>query len=256
MRGKKATNGIKTGDIFESEKYGSFEIIDYIDSRNVAVRFLSTGFETTAQAVSVLKGNIKDKYLPSVQGVGIVGNNLTVDETGKHTKEYKIWSDAIGRCYSKKNHKRSRTYFDCYLSDDFLNFTYFSSWCKKQRGFSNEGWVIDKDLLYKGNREYGEGFCCFIPEEVNNALTNSKSARGEYPIGVSFNKPRQKFIAATTKLSGASKYLGLFDTPIEAFMCYKHYKEQYLKHLAEKYKDQIDPRAYNALMSWEVDIDD
>ena len=256
MRGKKATNGIKKEDVFKSEKYGDFEVVEYINSRNVVVRFLSTGFETTAQAVSVLKGNIKDKYLPSVHGVGILGDNLTVDETGKHTKEYKLWSDAIGRCYSIKTHKKSKSYSDCYLTDDFLRFSYFSSWCKEQKGFGNEGWVIDKDLLVKGNRVYGEGFCCFLPEEINIALTNSKSARGSYPIGVSFNKPRRKFVAATSRIEGTSKHLGIFETPLEAFLCYKDYKEQYLKHLAERYKDQLDPRAYNALLLWEVNIDD
>ena len=52
------------------------------------------------------------------------------------------------------------------------------------------------------------------------------------------------------------EYLGTLDTELEAFHAYKHAKEAYVKELAEKWKDQIDPRAYNALMKYEVEITD
>ena len=39
----------------------------------------------------------------------------------------------------------------------------------------------------------------------------------------------------------------LFSTPQEAFHAYKVAKENHIKLLAEKYRDQIDPRAYEAL---------
>ena len=32
--------------------------------------------------------------------------------------------------------------------------------------------------------------------------------------------------------------------------------EEYLKELAEEYKDMLDPRAYNTLQNYVVDIDD
>ena len=51
-------------------------------------------------------------------------------------------------------------------------------------------------------------------------------------------------------------HLGLFKTEIEAFNAYKTAKENYLKELAEKWKSKIDERAYNALMNYEVSIND
>jgi hypothetical protein len=33
-------------------------------------------------------------------------------------------------------------------------------------------------------------------------------------------------------------------------------KEAYIKEVANKWKDQIDPRAYEALMSYQVEIND
>lgn len=50
--------------------------------------------------------------------------------------------------------------------------------------------------------------------------------------------------------------LGTYDTPEEAFYAYKPVKEAYIKSLAEKWKDQIDPRVYDALVKWEINIDD
>ena len=43
---------------------------------------------------------------------------------------------------------------------------------------------------------------------------------------------------------------------IEAFNAYKKAKENYLKELANKWKGKIDPRAYEALMNYEVEITD
>ena len=51
-------------------------------------------------------------------------------------------------------------------------------------------------------------------------------------------------------------YIGSFDNEIEAFYAYKEVKEKYLKYLAEKYREQIDFRVYNALMNYEVKITD
>lgn len=57
-------------------------------------------------------------------------------------------------------------------------------------------------------------------------------------------------------LGSEREYLGSFQNPNEAFEAYKKAKEAHIKVLANKYKDQIDPRAYDALMRYEVKITD
>ena len=61
------------GKVFKSKLSGDFKILKYNDSRNVVIQFLKTGFETVARLDCVRNGNIKDPYLPSVCGVGIIG---------------------------------------------------------------------------------------------------------------------------------------------------------------------------------------
>ena len=55
---------------------------------------------------------------------------------------------------------------------------------------------------------------------------------------------------------GKQEFLGYFKTELEAFSAYKQAKESFVKEQANKWKSQIDPRAYEALMNYEVDVDD
>lgn len=48
----------------------------------------------------------------------------------------------------------------------------------------------------------------------------------------------------------------MFKTPELAFQAYKQAKEAFIKQQAEKWKDRIDIRAYEALLRYEVLITD
>ena len=188
-----------------------------------------------------------------VKGVGINDGKYTATVDGKMRKEYTLWVHMLERCYNEKFHINQPTYVGCNVSDNFKQYSFFHEWCQTQIGFGIFGYSLDKDLIYKGNKEYSETACVFIPLEINNVLTKRQSDRGLLPIGVC--KHRVKFQAGCT-INGVSKYIGLFDTPELAFNAYKTFKEAHIKELAEKYKDTISQRAYNALMNYEVDIND
>ena len=53
-----------------------------------------------------------------------------------------------------------------------------------------------------------------------------------------------------------SEILGYYSTTEEAFQAYKETKEAYIKEVANKWKDQIDSRVYEALMNWSIEITD
>lgn len=188
-----------------------------------------------------------------VKGVGINDGKYTATVDGKMRKEYTLWVHMLERCYNEKFHINQPTYVGCTVSDSFKDYTYFFEWCQTQIGFGIFGYSLDKDLIYKGNREYNEDNCVFIPIEINNVLTKRQLDRGLLPIGVTKNG--NNFIARC-KAEGTQKNLGTFNTPELAFNAYKAFKEAHIKELAEKYKDTIDSRAYLALMNYEVSIDD
>ena len=244
------------GKVGKSLNSGDFKIVKYNDYGNVEIQFLKTGFEATVQLGSIRNGEVKDPYSPSVFGVGVVGTKYPSMINGVQTKEYELWKSMLRRCYNSTYQKKHPTYEGCEVSNNFKSYEYFYEWCHKQIGFDNDGFHLDKDLLIKGNKVYSEDSCVFIPQEINTLLTKSTASRGEHLIGVCWHKARKAFMAQVGKGKGKLKHLGYFKTEIEAFNAYKTAKESFIKEQAEKWEGKIDDRAYNALMSYEVNIYD
>ena len=244
------------GKVCKSLNSGDFKILKYNDSANVVIQFLKTGYETTVRLTNIRNGNVKDTYLPSVYGIGVFGTKYPSRVNGVKTKEYKLWHSMLVRCYSDAIKKKHPTYEGCEVSDNFKSYEYFYEWCHSQIGFGNKDWHLDKDLLVKGNKIYSEDSCVFIPQEVNTLLTKRTNSRGEYSIGVSWSKTSKAFVATVAKNKGKTEWLGYFNTEIEAFNAYKQAKEAFVKEQADKWKGQIDDRAYNALMNYTVEITD
>ena len=244
------------GKVYKSLNSGDFKILKYNDSYNVEIQFLKTGYETTAHLATIKNGSIKDPYSPSICGVGIVGTKYPINVNGVLTKEYLLWHSMLKRCYSTTLKKKYPTYIDCECSENFKSYEYFYEWCHKQVGFGNDGFHLDKDLLIKGNKVYGEYTCIFIPKEINQVLVKRDKKRGEHLIGVYWHKKGQAFVAQVNRNKGKQKYLGSFKTELEAFNAYKQAKESFIKEQANKWKDQIDIRAYEALMNYQVEITD
>jgi len=190
-----------------------------------------------------------------VYGVGVndwVGN---VKVGGKKIREYQLWNGMLERCFDEKLKQRQPTYEGVTCSKEWLSMTKFIEDVSQMKGFGLSGWQLDKDILVKGNKLYSKDTCCFVPHEINSLLIKCDKARGEYPVGVCFNKRDIKFMAYLN-INGKRKYLGYFTAPEEAFQVYKLAKEAYIKVVAHKWKHLLDERVYLALMSYEVGIDD
>ena len=245
------------GKVCKSLNSGDFKILKYNDNRNVEIQFINTSYETSARLGDIRKGGVKDRYLPSVYGVGIVGTKYQAKINGVQTKEYKLWCHMLERCYDEALKKRCPTYEGCEVSDNFKSYEYFYEWCHKQVGFDNDGngnpFQLDKDLLVKGNKVYSEDSCVFLPQEINSLLVKCTALRGKHLIGVSWDKTNKIFKAQVRKNKGKSEHLGYFNTELEAFNAYKTAKEAFVKEQANKWKSQIDLRAYNALMNYTVE---
>lgn len=178
----------------------------------------------------------------------------------KILKEYDLWRSLMARC-GQKIWDKHPTYKGTHFSDNFSSYSFFYEWCQTQDGFGNKDekgryWQLDKDLLIKGNKLYGEDTCVFLPTELNKLLTKRDNQRGDFPVGVTWHKAKEKFIASYSNGKGSPRHIGNFDCVEQAFQAYKEHKEAYIKSLAEKYKDKLDPRAYEALINYTVEITD
>lgn len=190
-----------------------------------------------------------------VYGVGVNDWDGSIWVDGKLIKEYQLWQDMLRRCISEEYKKECQTYQDVTCSKEWLSMTSFIKDVSQMKGFGLSGWELDKDILSKGNKLYSKDTCCFVPAEINTLLVKRDNARGVYPVGVYFDKPSGKFKAQLT-VNGKRKHLGRFTTPEEAFQAYKTAKEANIEVVANKWKDQLDERVYQALMNYSVNIDD
>ena len=239
------------GKVFASTNSGDFKVVEYIDQKNVVIEFLYTGTRLVARIGNILNGLVKDRMYPSVYGVGITGEKIPVVD-GKRCKQREVWVRMLDRCYSKGKDKP--TYEGCSVSENFKYYPFFKEWCEKQIGFDVKGFALDKDILVKGNKVYSEDACVFVPQEINNILTYKKSTNKGLSASVALQKSGR--YSVSFRKDRITQNLGRFDTPEEAFQAYKQVKESYIKEVAEKWKDQIDPRVYEALMNWKVEITD
>ena len=188
-------------------------------------------------------------------GVGVNDWGSSIKVNGRNLQEYDLWHCMLRRCFDEKRKQEYPTYQNVTCSKEWLSMTTFIEDVSKMKGYGLEGWQLDKDILQKGNKLYSKETCCFVPAEVNLLLTKSDKSRGEYPIGVYFNKHAGKFMAEL-RINGKSKNLGYFNTAEEAFQAYKLAKEAQIKVVAQKWKHLLDEWVFQALMVYEVAIDD
>jgi hypothetical protein len=173
---------------------------------------------------------------PTVCGVGYSDVNATYKE-GRQLKSYVTWKDMLKRCYSSKCQEIQPTYIGCTVADEWKYYSNFKKFYDKHY---REGFQIDKDILFPGNKIYSKKTCRFIPEALNLLLVDSANTRGSFPLGVS--RHRNKFQAIcrippvlTDKEMSYKKRLGLFSTPEDAAKVYRLFKDSIIKQCAYKY---------------------
>lgn len=201
----------------------------------------------------------RDRRLKLVCGVGF---NDLLDEPvyteGEIDYTYQLWKSMIVRCYSNRQLSKNPTYKKCKVSEDFLIYSKFKHFIENLHGYDlrdscGRRYQLDKDILGDGN-VYSRETVCLVPQEINKFLTTSDAARGDYPIGVCLDKRTGRF-QANLRFSGKTYYLGSYSNPLDAFKAYKIAKESKAKVLAGKWKDLIDIRVYDKLMTYKVKDD-
>ena len=190
-----------------------------------------------------------------VYGKGINDFKESVSYNKVKIKEYTLWKDMLKRCYCEKYHIKQPSYKDCRVDEYFHSFTNFYNFIHNMKGFNEPNFCLDKDIIFKGNKIYSPDTIVFVPSQINNMYVNAKRIRGDNPIGVHYCNRDKKYISKL-KIDSKNVCLGYYNTPVEAFNVYKEAKEQQAKVLAERWKDKIDERAYNALMNYKVEITD
>jgi hypothetical protein len=250
----KEENKTYEGRIFNSNNFGDFKVLKYNGTFDLLIEFLTTGYKCSVSLNNIKTGRVKDPTFPHVFGVACIGDGPYKSRPGDNQpqfKSYKVWKEIINRCYSSKcssyPNYGGRGVKVC---DGWLNYQNFAKWWEDNYV---DDFVIDKDLIDKGSLIYSPETCCFIPVEINSALTNRRNHRGQYPIGV---RVKDGAIIAQINDNGKKRHLGTFKTVEEAFDVYSKAKKESLKNYAEKWKEKLTDKAYNAIINYKIEITD
>ena len=199
---------------------------------------------------------MKTKLVRLVYGVGIndadyaVTEYETIEVNGKRSYKlvwtcpyYRVWDSMLQRCCCSKFQERWPTYKGCSVSEEWLRFSNFRSWMEKQDW---EGMQLDKDLLSEGNKVYSKETCTFVTRGVNLFTTDRRNDRGEWLIGVCWDKRVGKFRSrCSNPFTKKQEYLGYFDCELEAHQEWLKRKLE-LAHLLAA--EQTDERVAKALI--------
>lgn len=154
---------------------------------------------------------------------------------------YLRWANMIRRCYSPKYLATRANYIGCKVCDEWLTFSNFKKWMETQDW---NGKDLDKDHI-SNQGVYSPDNCVFLDPLVNNFIIDAASIRGNYPVGVSFNKYHGKFTAkCNNPFVGKTEYLGYYLTAGDAHLAWKKRKHELACQLADL---QTDERVAKAL---------
>lgn len=245
------------GKSFTTNSYGECMVIAYEGKMSVLVEFNHPYCVVKCRSDNLLRGKVANPMLPTFYDKGYMGIG---NYSSRDKRHYRLWTDMLERGYSMLCKDKQPSYRDTTVCEDWLNFQNFAGWCDRQDSFNKKdskgkSYQLDKDILVKGNKIYSPETCCFVPQEVNLLLVKKSDFRGVNPVGVHFSSLKGKY-KAQLSYSGKNTSLGTFTNPEEAFQAYKQAKESYIKEVAEKWKGKIDDKVYDALLGYEVDIED
>lgn len=253
---------VKVGDINKNSIGSIMRVIKINSYQDILVEFIEYNYITKTTCQCFEKGLVKCPYEPRVYSVGFLGEGKynSTDENNKNTKCSNMWRHMLQRCYSEKYKSKHPTYKDCSVCEEWHNFQNFAKWYEENYyEVGNEEMHLDKDILAKNNKIYSPSTCVFVPQKINVLFTKANKSRGIYPIGITYDKDRNKYsVSCGVVINGMHKQkkIGRYDNIEKAFQCYKDFKENYIKQVADEYKPYIPRELYDAMYRYKVEITD
>ena len=248
------TSKYKIGEqSYNSEGY-LMTIVEYKSNKEVVVRF-ENGYLTKTDYNSFKKGLIRNRFAPSVWGVGIIGE-LKSGENYQHTKEYMTWKRMLERCFSDKWKTKYPHYKDTTCCEEWFYYPNFYNWIINQENYDEwlhgKYWALDKDIIKKGNQIYSPDNCCLVPQYVNQLFTKSRTNKNGH-LGVFKCDGLKKYEARYIDENKQKVICGGFDTAEDAYKYYQKAKKEVVRKVAEREYSfgNISTKCYEAMINYE-----
>ena len=237
----------RLGEINRNTFGTEMKIIAYRGSSDVDVMFLDSHGYIYQHALyaNFKNGYIKNPFDPIFFNKGYLGDGkykCQINNNMQHS--YTIWNSMLARCYGNRITSYTNSSWVC---SDWFNYQNFAKWYEENEYPVKGRLHMDKDILYPGNKIYSPYHCLLVPQRINMLFTNKMNKSG-LPNGIT--KYKDGYVA---KYNGEE--IGKAKTIKEAYCLYANRKKEIIIKIANEYKNIIPDRVYQALLSYEVRLE-
>ena len=233
---------LKVGQVFPTTKGGDVTVKRIgINSHFITVQFNDKRkYRKVVHLQTLIKGQILNPYFPYLFGVGYlgVGPYMTKRQTSVAGRAYGTWYDMIKKCYGENP---THT-----MDPSWHKYQNYARWYHKQIKPEDSRYYVNLNLIHPKNKHYSPRTVFLIPTVFMKNLSPPRVSYSIYPTGVT--KPRSssnRFKAVIGKT-----HLGTYDTVEEAQEVYIKEVVRSMHASADKFKDEMEPRAYELLKAW------
>lgn len=242
----------RIGEINTNTFGTQMKIIAYRKSDDIDIEFLDSHhyIKKNATYSNFIRGTVLNPFDPNTYRIGYTGDGdyLSIDD-GKSDAIYSVWISMLERCYSSHASKKYSAYYGITIvCEEWLNFQNFAQWYEDNKYETDGRLHLDKDIKYPGNKVYSPYHCLLVPQRINMLFTNKPNDRG-LPNGIY----KTKF--GKYKAEYNTNKLGIYDSVEEAYTTYAKAKKDAIIQIANEYKDKIPNELYEALLNYEVRIE-
>lgn len=232
------------GKTFKTKSCGDVTLLEYKSYNKILVEFYNTGNKLWCSFSNLSRGLVYDVLAKNVaNGTGFIG--IGKYKPTEHKLWHQKWAAMLSRCYDPNdNGYYAYGAVGVTVCEEWHEFQNFAAWCENREDFQ-KGWELDKDIILSGNKEYQPDKCCFVPARINSLIIKSENITGYWS-----DKDRRWYFSYRNK--EGEKIRKGFMTQKEGQAWYAENKERVVKELAEIFKESLDKRAYEGLISWKV----
>lgn len=244
---KLTMDDLRVGQVYPTTKGGDVTVKRIgRDSHDIIVQFNDKRkYRKVVHLRSLIKGHIRNPYTPNTFGVGYLGVGPYM--TRKDSEEgvaYATWYAIMKKCYGPNP---THTVDECWHK-----YQNFARWHNKQIKPTESKYFININLIHHKNKHYSARTAFLLPLETMKRFSPPAITGSVYPAGVS----KQRVTSSRVKASIGKVHLGTYNTADEAHMAYQREIEKRLYKTADKFKDELEPRAYALLKEWQYTIYD
>lgn len=246
------------GNIYPTTKGGDVVVIDYKKDTHILVEFVDDNrYQTVTSTTALSRGLIHNPFAKTFYGLGFMGvGRFSTDPKMTTYRVYKAWDGMLNRCHSEAHKLRHPSTALSNCCDEWYNLQVFGEWYTSQKGWDEPKWQLDKDLLGNGKMLYSPETCSIVPPIINTSIRFINQGvlnKNNLPHGVTYLKNSNVYIT-DCRVHGveAKPRTMYFKTSEEAFIWFKEHKEKLLKDIALEYKERIESRVFERLMTLQV----